>query len=78
MAERGALAEAKTADEGSTAAQCAYRPWGVSAVDIYIHLRVGASYVWMSDITTTSGWGSDGFGGAAFGLGDVVTGDMPP
>lgn len=58
MAERGALAEVKTAVDGSTAAQCAYRPCGVSVVAIYVHLRVGASKMWMSDITTTSGWGS--------------------
>ncbi len=45
MAERGALAEVKKAVDGSTAAQCAYRPCGVSVVAIYVHLRVGASKI---------------------------------
>lgn len=58
MAERGAFAEVKVADDGSTAAQCAYRPCGVFAVAIDIHLRVGASNTWMSDMTIISGFGS--------------------
>lgn len=55
MAERGAFAEVNVADDGSTAAQCAYRPCGVFAVAIDVQFCVGASNTWMSDMTIISG-----------------------
>jgi hypothetical protein len=43
MADKGALAEVNTADDGITAAQWAYLPCGFSAVEINVHFRVGTS-----------------------------------
>lgn len=76
----GALADVKTADEGKTAAQCAYLPWGFSEAEINVHVRVGTSKTWISDMTTTSGCGSAAtFAfGAPLGLRLCGAGDMPP
>ncbi len=62
IAEKGALADAKAAEDGRIVAQCAYRPCGVSKVGIYVQARVCTSKTWISDSTTTSGCESCGPG----------------